>query len=186
MDLNGNRVTCPLSAGQDGQPSDKELFFMTGLFFLENWKGSGGTVRHHTNNDVYDGLSQTIMFSENVRAGADPLDDDANWASPVALRNSFFVSFAVCENSTCAPGNVDYRLANSGQGAVNSSLTSAEGNAPWPSSFHSGGVNFAFADGHLRFISQYIDGGVYAALVSPQGARITGPLRQKIASDQDY
>ena len=44
-----------------------------------------------------------------------------------------------------------------------------------------------FGDGRVRFVSEEVDGGVYAALVSPQGSRLNGtPLRQVLVSDGDY
>lgn len=186
LDLNGNGIVCPENPAEDGAPSDKLLFKQTALFFPENWKVPGGTERFHRLPEISDGLSQTIMLAENARAGYDPFAENTNWASPHPQRNSFFVSFAVCAQGRCAPGLVDYARANQPPESINGSLDAAEGEAPWPSSFHSGGVHVAFADGHVKFISQGIAGGVYAALVSPQGARISGPLAQQTLSDTDY
>lgn len=185
LDLNGNGITCPLNVKMDGEPGDKLLYFQTAAFFVESW-GVPGTVRHHTLNDIVDGLSQTILLSENVRAGVDPSTEGTNWASADSLRNSFFISAFVCESLRCAPGRVDYRRANQGSQAINSSLKSAEGESPWPSSLHTGGVFVLFGDGHVTFLSEHVDGGVYASLVSPQGSRVTGPLQQYPLSAGDY
>jgi len=186
LDLNGNGVACPRDATKDGKPSDKDFYFQTALFFLENWKVPNGTLRHHTPDDVVDGLSHTIMIAENVKAGYDPFSPDTNWASPDPRRNSFFVSFGVCHGGRCSAGNVDYRRANRGVEAINGALQQAEGEAPWPSSYHAGGVYAVFADGHVKFLAQEIGGAVYAALVSPQGSRIAGPLLQRPPSDVEY
>jgi prepilin-type N-terminal cleavage/methylation domain-containing protein/prepilin-type processing-associated H-X9-DG protein len=186
LDLNGNGVVCPNDPSQDGTPGDKLLFKQTALFFPENWKVPGGTERFHRLAEISDGLSQTLMFSENVRAGYDPYQENTNWACPHPQRNCFFVSFAVCAQGICKAGNVDYARANRRPESINGGLEAAEGEAPWPSSFHTGGVHAAFADGHVRFISEGIAGPVHAALVSPQGTRIKGPLAQITLSDTDY
>ena len=186
FDLNGNGVTCTDDPLPNGGPSDDVLFFQTSLFFLDNWKDPAHAIRRHTTDDITDGLTHTLMIVENVKVGYNPTDPVATWASSDPLLNSFFISGAVCRQGSCAPGNVDYRLANSGATAINGSLDKPEGTAPWPSSLHAGGVNAVFADGHVKFISQQIDGAVYAALVTPQGSRIVGPLVEHPLNDADY
>jgi len=175
IDLNGNGVTCPpASASADGSPSDRQLLGRLGLFFPETWK-SQITVRHHSPDSVLDGLSQTFLLAENVRAGVDPYTPGTGWACPDPYETSFFFNSRVCPSLKCTAGKVDYALANSAPGAINSSLDQPEGSAPWPSSFHAGdGANFAFADGHLRFIGRAIDGRLYAALYTPQGILLEG------------
>lgn len=191
IDLNGDGVTCPQNPEDDGTPSDKTLFKQTGLFFVENWPIGSGTERHHSMDTVVDGLSNTLMLSENIRAGYDPCVKASGWASPYPRSNSFCLSGYVCENLCCSAGSVDYSRANGGQApyrreAINSSLYQAEGEAPWPSSYHPGGVNGMFADGHIQFLSEDIEGGVYAAVMSPQGMLIKGPLAQPLLSDGQY
>jgi len=156
---------------------------MLGLFFVESG-GPTGTIRHHTPDSVYDGLSMTFMLAENVRTGVDPLWPHTNWANPDPHRTMFYFSASVCKSLKCSKGNVNYALANSGTQGINASLTEPEG-SPWPSSFHAGdGVNVVFADGHLRFISRAIDGGVYAALFSPQGQKLMSTaLWQRLVDD---
>jgi prepilin-type processing-associated H-X9-DG protein len=43
---------------------------------------------------------------------------------------------------------------------------------------HDGGCNFGFCDGAVRFISQTIDGTVYAKLITPAGESLPEGLRQ--------
>jgi prepilin-type processing-associated H-X9-DG protein len=88
-------------------------------------------------------------------------------------------------NSTCSVGNVDYTRANQGATTINAGLNLPEGSVFWPNSFHPGGVHFVFGDGHAKFISQSLDGLVYARLLSPQGTRVRGPLAQGAGAD-DY
>jgi type II secretory pathway pseudopilin PulG len=198
IDLNGNGIISLNPGVPDGNPSDRQLFKELSLFFVVNWppgygiwpQGAGASQRYHSLDDIADGTSQTIMLSENVRAGYDPTVG-STWAYPHPTRNSFFISGYICTNGTCSAGNVDYRAANGGGGAaparfekINAALTQAEGMAPWPSSFHLGsGVHFMFADGHLSFVSDGIDGAVYAALVTPRGMTINGPLWQAPVGD---
>jgi prepilin-type N-terminal cleavage/methylation domain-containing protein/prepilin-type processing-associated H-X9-DG protein len=184
IDLNGNGVTCPpLNSTADGNPDDRSLLTMLGLFFVESG-GPTGTTRHHTPDSVYDGLSQTLMLAENVRTGVDPLTPYTNWAYPDPHRTMFFFSPAVCQSLKCSKGNVNYGLANNSTQGINASLTEPEG-SPWPSSFHAAdGVNVVFADGHLRFISRTIDGAVYAALFSAQGQKLMETaLLQRLVDD---
>ena len=41
-----------------------------------------------------------------------------------------------------------------------------------PSSFHSGGVNAAYCDGHVTFLNQDIDYAVYAQLMTSDTSRV--------------
>lgn len=186
MDFNSNGVVCPVIPKTDGSPSDKDLFFKMGLFFIENGKGQPPTIRHYTIGQVEDGMSNTVLLSENVRTGVDPAQPNTNWAACSPYLTGFYIGNP-CPNADCAQGKVDYSLANSGAGGINSGLSASEGSSPRPNSFHPGGVHFAFGDGHVKFVSQSIAGGVYAALVSPQGGRLSNTaLRQPVASDLDY
>lgn len=187
LDLNNNGTTCQADETTDGSPSDKDRFKQMGFFFLETWKWNNYFMeRHHRFATVLDGMSQTIMLTENVRTGYDPERETSNWATP----NPYLVAFYYgnpCRNGDCSRGNVDYGLANSGRSAINSGISSPEGSSPVPNSFHTGGVNMCFGDGRVQFVSQSINGGVYAALMSPQGIFLQDtPLAQEIVSDSSY
>jgi prepilin-type N-terminal cleavage/methylation domain-containing protein/prepilin-type processing-associated H-X9-DG protein len=185
FDLDGDGVPCT--------DSDRSVMYRTGLFFANNWPANIGNFRshlHHSADSIFDGLSNTIMLSENVRAGYDP-QFNTNWACPLIWRNSFYLSGYVCENLGCSAGNVDYARANSNTPpynleAINSSFDQAEGEAPWPSSHHAGGMHMAFADGHIVFLRESVEGGVYASLISPQGMLVKGPLAQPVLTTHDY
>src|SRR5437868_3253582 len=98
MDFNGNGVVCPNNIKLDGSPGDKEIFFALGMFFLESY---GTLLRHHTLDDVQDGLSQTILIGENARVGFDPSSPTVSWATADWNRSSFYLPAAVCLNSQC-------------------------------------------------------------------------------------
>lgn len=188
LDLNGNGIACPPVTAPDGPVTDRDMLRHLGLFFLENWPIGAGTVRHHRLESIEDGLTQTLCLAENVRAGYDPVLG-ATWATADPRRNTFYFSAYVCQNAQCSPGNVDYARANDHVNlpqkneSINSALTQAEGEAPWPSSFHSGGVNVLYADGHVSFLNDKIGGLVYASLMSPTGGRLVGPLVQPLVND---
>ena len=206
FDFNGNGVACP---GEnffelDGAPGDQVIWKQLSLFFSGNWPDRAENQsrrRFHTLGSITDGLSNTILLSENVRVGYDASSDlvttsgvsaESSWANPNIMWQAFIVSGYICEDLSCADGKVDYRRANDhsqepySYEAINASLSQSEGGAPWPSSYHTGdGVNIVMCGGEARFLSEDVDGAVYAALVSPQGTKIKGPLRQIIVSDND-
>lgn len=182
LDLNGDGSTC---AGTPADDEDRKRFKETGLFFLENWK-EGGTVRHHAIADIKDGTSQTFLVTENARTGYDPTDPLACFANPNPYRSAFYIG-SPCRFGRCDSGGVDYSLCNSGSSRINSGLWSAEGSSPVPNSFHEGGVFMGYADGHVKFLSEQIDGAIYAALASPQGMMLEGtPLSQVIVSEDSF
>lgn len=184
LDFNGDGASCAGTPADDG---DRELFTKLGLFFLENWDPDyqGATVRHHAIGDIQDGTSQTFLVSENVRAGFDPEDPQASFADPNPWRSAFYIGNP-CANGTCSDGNVDYSRCNQGDSKINSGVWSPEGRSPVPNSYHDGGVHMAYADGHVKFLSEDIDGAVYAALASPKGMLVEGPLKQVIVSGDGF
>jgi len=179
LDLNGNGITCNSSSMGDGDsPTDREIFLQMGLFFNETWKGEIRAARHHTMASLIDGVSNTMLISENIRTGYDPDKPTSNWAAPNPYLTSFYIGNP-CLNAKCDSGNVDYNRSNSGSSAINAGITNPEGSAPFPSSLHKGGVNVGYCDGRIEFMSEHIDGKVYAALASPQGSALAGtPLEQ--------
>ena len=56
---------------------------------------------------------------------------------------------------------INYGITNNGR----------EGTLPAPNSLHPGGVNGAFADGHIEFLNQNMDEGVYARMLTWAGGR---------------
>ena len=176
IDLNGNGVVCPANASSDGSPSDRDLLLKTGVCFFESWKVKG-TVRHHRFATISDGLSHTLLFAECVRVGFDPNVPQKSWSFADPLATSFYLPSQVCQGNSCAPGNVSLGEANGTPHGINYGVALAEGEAPWPSSFHTGGVNVVFTDGHATFISENIDGNVYYSMVTSQGMSLPTQLR---------
>jgi prepilin-type processing-associated H-X9-DG protein len=188
LDLNGNGVVCPMLAKADGYPSDRDFLLRMGLFFNETLDFPISR-RHHSIATVLDGASNTVSLSENVRtgydsatAGASPI---ARWSSPDPLLTSFYIG-TPCLGGTCLTGQVDYSRANSGDAAINSGLRRPDGESAVPNSFHTQGVNMSFVDGHVQFVSENIDGSVYASIVSPQGAMLKHTALEQLAPPADY
>jgi len=177
LDLNGDGSAC--SGDDEFDELDRKLFKRMGLFFLETWN-TDITKRSYSIADVKDGTTQTMMLAENARTGYDPDDDTTGFADCTPYRSSFFIGNP-CLGSDCGAGNVDYQKCNAGDFKINSGLWSAEGSSPVPNSFHEGGVNMAYVDGHVSFLNENVDGGVYAAMASPMGILLEeSPLAQKI------
>lgn len=178
LDLNGDGSTCQGTISDD---ADRTLFKHLGVFFLENWK-EGGTVRHLSLADMKDGTSQTFLVTENIRVGFDPAKPTSTFATPDPYLTAFYLGLP-CKGGSCLAGAVDYQMANAGAYRINSGLLRPEGQSQAPNSFHEGGVNMAYADGHVGFLSDRVDGGVYAALTSPRGMDLSDILKQPIVSD---
>jgi len=181
FDFNGDGQSCTGVAETD--ELDMTLFKRLGLFFLENQQG-GPTQRHYAIADIKDGTSQTFLVTENIRAGVDPATPLTSFANPDPHRSAFYVG-SPCAAGACIDGQIDYSQCNAGPSRINSGLERAEGKSPVPNSMHDGGVNMAYADGHVSFLVENVDGAVYAALASPNGFLLDEtPLQQVIPSGQ--
>lgn len=140
-----------------------------------------------------DGLSSTIMFSENLHAGylaggatsgTDNLGHgDFTWAHPFTLATGFVAStYDICPNSMPGDdcydpqgGSLNYGQANApgAHGQINRTTNGTnEGISPFPSSYHTGGVVISMCDGSARFLSETVDGAVYAKLITPLGSKL--------------
>jgi len=139
-----------------------------------------------------DGLSQTLMISENTNARnwgysmSSTTNMPANSANP-ELDTTFVL------NGTVTSGTGEVTFGSGGVGGVNTSrllpvsaqagsnlLThsqinankgNSQGASPVPSSFHPGLVNVAFCDGSARTLSETVSEMVYIYLISSGGAK---------------
>jgi prepilin-type processing-associated H-X9-DG protein len=112
-----------------------------GIFWRYSYYKGGAKLR-----EVTDGTSQTFLIGECTTAdGNSPAwSSDGDWAVTGLPINYDFTDSGPC-------------IANSGDPACWSTTRGFR-------SYHPGGVNFAFVDGSVKFISDSIDHKVYRAL----------------------
>jgi len=166
-----------------------------GVMFLGTSKGTMPWDQQMTHSEFLDGTSNTLLMSENRLAGVSSGTSfsgnlPTNWACPLPNFCMFFGSDAVCDGGclsgqlspvngvdgpgwvmTNAPGKNTYAEINYGK------VLTTKGSFPYPYSDHSGGVNVACCDGSVKFMTESINGGVYANLLTPAGSTLPTTLR---------
>lgn len=136
---------------------------------------SGVFWRPHTSRmsldfiSAADGLTQTLMLSENLQAG--------EWSD----QDTGSLGFGVDMNSVYSSGTATlllpagFNLQNattSSDSRIGSNLTANKAEAWRPSSNHpSGAVNVIFCDGSGKSLTPQMDAGVYARILTPGGLR---------------
>jgi len=180
----------------------------TGVFFHDDSPNTGSSINGESltvtldSISAGDGLSQTLMISENLNTRAySPSGNSGGWMSDSIADVGFVLPVAgsvsnsptldtVSDGSN--PGGIggatsataliqnDTRLT---VGQINNNAGAAiDGQAPRPSSLHPGVVNVVMSDGSARNISENIDGTVYGRLISSNGNK----FGQLILSSNDY
>jgi prepilin-type N-terminal cleavage/methylation domain-containing protein len=122
---------------------------------------------------IYDGAQNTIMFTENVNAGADALTGSKTWADP-SIRSCGFIFPVVTGSVTPSPGALQNFADNASFGVspfINRAKVAVDGAAPFPNSKHIGIIVASFCDGTVRTLDENIDGSVYVRLITPSGAQ---------------
>ncbi len=162
-----------------------------------------------TPKDLTDGASTTLLVGENTLVGVSKGTKysgglPTNWACPLPNFTTFLGSDNVCRShgsaTDCLAGQLaptpdkkagaGWNRANDRQSSerINGGSTlTIEGSFPYINSGHPGGANFVFCDGAVRFISETIDGTVYAELVTPAGSTLPTAIRQpaRVMNPQD-
>ena len=177
----------------------------TGSMFLGTLSGQTAWDHTLTSGAFTDGMSTTVLLSENHLAGASPGNAYSgnivtNWASPHPNFMMFVASDNICGGGTgrctsatdLAPiaGKTDgagwakanaagsFENINSGNGLTD------EGSSPYPNSKHSGGVVAVMCDGSTRFIKTDVDGTIWSKLVTPAGEQLGSKFSQlPVAAD---
>jgi prepilin-type N-terminal cleavage/methylation domain-containing protein/prepilin-type processing-associated H-X9-DG protein len=138
---------------------------------------------------------------------------ETNWACPHPNYVMFIASDKICPGGHCPVGGVNPTLSqsassdrdgNAWQKANSSGLVAfeainygqnikSEGMFPFPSSNHTfassnhkGGINVLFCDGSVRFVSDTIDGTVYAKLITPAGSKLPQQYQQLPLTSDAY
>jgi prepilin-type N-terminal cleavage/methylation domain-containing protein len=164
---------------------DNDVQFATGIFHrpLAGYKMSSTYVETH------DGLSQTILLSEN--------NDRADFRSPL-LQN---VGFGLRVDTVAGSGGSAFTPTHAAnEGAIGNTAVSgaylqmlstyklvqgkinSKGRHPRPAALHPAIVNVMFADGRARSISENINQFVWGRLLTPNGSEYL----EGIVNDNDY
>jgi prepilin-type N-terminal cleavage/methylation domain-containing protein/prepilin-type processing-associated H-X9-DG protein len=179
----------------------------TGVMFLGTAAGQTAWDYNPTAGSISDGLSTTILVSENHLAGASPGNAFSgntvtNWATAHPNFMMFVASDDVCSSGTgkCLTSGDLGGLAGKTDGAgwargnqsgkyenINGGNSSTdEGSSPYPNSKHSGGVVVTMCDGSVRFIRGDVAGTVWSKLITPAGQQLPAAFNQMpLASDAD-
>jgi len=138
--------------------------------------------------EIVDGAGNTVMFTENTKAGENAITGARTWADP-SLRSCGFI-FPILRFTGKGFANI-YKSPDVSLGSpfINEMRNGRDGDAPFPNSNHSGIVMASFCDGGVRPLSETIDKSVYVRLLTPGGARvrsITGFVQEDPLSGNDF
>ena len=152
-----------VDGGLDGDvatTADIPIKFATGVF----WRPSESRMSLDFISEG-DGLTQTLMLSENLQAGEWSDQDTGSLGFGVDMQGVY------SSGSTSLRLPSEFNLRNSVSGTnsrIGSNLTAEKGQAWRPSSNHpSGAVNVVYCDGSGKSLTPQMDAGVYARLLTP-------------------
>ena len=123
-----------------------------------------------------DGMSQTILLTENADAG--------NYTGFTEQELGCIWTSGQVDTSNTPPTadpTKDEMRINRGHDTGQAKLSNFQSyDYVRPSSFHPGGVNVVYCDTHLQFISQDVNYYVYCLLMSSNGRQVTQPGQTQI------
>ncbi len=203
---NANSTTNPDgSDNANGIAFSPSISAKLGVMFLGTDTGTYKWDQRTSTSSIVDGSSTTILASENFLAGASAGHSSytgtvpiTNWACPHPNYMGFIASDTVFTSGmnlspTMVGGiqsdgagwalantkNASYASGISAMEAINYGINlSDKGTFPFPLSNHNNGINMLFCDGSLKFVNDTIDGTVYSKLITPQGSKLPGNIRQ--------
>ena len=118
-------------------------------------------------SSIYDGVSNTLLLSENINAGG-----AGSWSNPAPSNCTFL--YPVDPDQVNSASYPDPPTPVGVDGTPNAMRFAGEG-TPFPSSNHPGVVNVFMCDGSARNISENIDRTVYVQLLTPVGVKPKWP-----------
>ncbi len=204
-----------------------------GVMFPGTTTGNAPWDYRTTPAAIFDGMSNTVIVSENTQAGSaqgqNPLLGAAvstntsapvlsNWSCPMSTFVAFVGSPGICcpaqtttSATACTPSCASASLSvvagatglqTDGPSWANANNPNAglqdfinngnnipntnKGYFPFSNSAHPGGCNMTFCDGATRFISNTINGTVYAKILTPAGGRLPPAIKQLPVSQDDF
>lgn len=130
-------------------------------------------------SEIVDGTTNTLLLAENINAGY-----RGTWSDP-APPNCTFV-YPVDPLAITKQNFGDPPTPVGVNGLPNAMKESGEA-TPFPSSNHTGVINFAFCDGSVRALSETVDRQVYLRLLTPAGTKRRFPdfMPEQPVSDDD-
>ena len=152
-----------------GDDQDANISHSAGVFFRPSGSDTKGLSVDFIGSG--DGLSNTIMFAENLQgrnwhtAGLWDISFGlrVNPGTDVELSAATPLTLAASLDTVTSPGLVD--------SLPNVNETGVPGQNPRPSSSHNGVCIYGFGDGSAKQISDTLDVSVYARLLTPNGQR---------------
>jgi prepilin-type processing-associated H-X9-DG protein len=150
-----------------------------GVFHYRGPAASGGElIRSMTTAYITgaDGVSNTVMLSENADAHTWPgvFDDGTINSGTVGIFERLVgVGYNETEGVEGGTGQLvdPWKINfNYGQSKVAGATIATDTAYMRPSSYHPGGVNIAWTDARVRFISEDISYGVFQAMMTPRGS----------------
>lgn len=118
-----------------------------------------------------DGMTQTLMLSENLQAGEWSDLDTGSLGFGIDMEGLELATGSL-KLSTSSPAFALLNSVTTNDSRIGSNLTAAKGAAWRPSSNHpSGAVNVIFCDGSGKSLTPQMDAGVYSRLLTPAGLR---------------
>lgn len=124
---------------------------------------------------MYDGTSNTLLLAENINAGPASGSGFRSWADPRLSNCGFFLPVRASEIGPqvfAETGGLNAVIDYKPISPLINAAGQNEGHAPFPNSNHAGVVVVSFCDGSAKSISEEIDPGVYAKLITPAGTRL--------------
>lgn len=154
---------------------DSQLTRASGVAWIQVRNLRGDRINNsHRMDEIRDGLTHTILYSENINAGA-----SGTWGDP-AVNNCAFV-YAIAKYHVTAETFSNPKVDERFNPLPNAMKSAGEG-TPFPSSHHSGFVNAAYLDGSVRIIADGVDIDVYRKQMTPNGTAtfsVTGVTPEK-------
>jgi prepilin-type processing-associated H-X9-DG protein len=203
----GNDGVLRWGASGDLLKANLDIGRKLGVMFLGTHTGDQPWDIKTRPQDITDGASTTLLVGENfwtghstgtIYSGGLP----TNWACPLPTFAMFLTSDDVCHSAVSTTDCLASQLRPGSSGATGPGWSRAnkrgtfeningkaqvptEGGHPYISSNHPGGANFVFCDGSVKFLSETIDGTVYAQIITPGGESLPWSLRHGTLNGED-